>query len=233
MTNARAIINQAARKIHVLGRGQVMDADEYQDAFEVLNTMLGSLSTNTGLIFNNSRETFPLTGAQSYTIGVGAVFDTVAPILIQSAYITIGTVDYPLRQMNADEYANVAFKTLSGIPDSFYYEKNTPTARIFIYPVGTSYTLTLYGLKPFTAFSNLTANYDLPPGAEDMLVYNLAVRLASEYEKEASATVKQTAVQTLRNVEAYNKRNNYPKSLIDIAGDSTVAGNILSGWYIR
>lgn len=233
MTNARAIINQAARKIHVLGRGQTMDANEYQDALEILNTMLGSLSTNVGLIFNNTRETFQLTGQASYPIGVGQVFDTVAPIFIQDAYITIGEVDYTLRQMNAEEYSNVAFKNLSGIPDSFYYEKNTPVARIFIYPLCTAYTLTLYSLKPFTAFANLTTNYDLPPGADDMLVYNLAVRLASEYEKEAAPTVKAIAEKTLRNVEAYNKRNNYPKSMIDIAGDSSALGNILSGWYIR
>jgi len=233
MVNARSIINQAARKIHVLGRGQTMGADEYQDALECLNTMLDSLSTSISFIFNNTRETFNLNGSQSYSIGAGGDFDTSAPMFIQAAYIRIGSVDYILKQINAEDYAAIGFKSITSIPEVFYYEKNTPLARIFIYPVGTTYQLTLYSLKAFTDFADLTTDYDFPPGVEEMLVFNLAVALAPEYEKEASPTVKAKAEKTRRNVEAYNKRNNYPTSKIDIATTENMTGNIYSGWYTR
>lgn len=233
MTNARSIISQAARKIAVLGRGQTMSADEYQDALTSLNSMMSTLSTNTGLIFNNSRETFTLTGAASYTVGVGQTFNTTAPILISAAYITIGDVNYPLRQLNDQEYAEIPFKTLTGIPDSFYYNKDSPIATIFIYPIGTSgYSFTMSSLKPFDAFADLTTDYSLPPGGEDMLAYNLAKRLCAEYENPVPSEVRQMAEKSLRNIEAYNKRNNYPRSQLDLA-ENGVGGNIYSGWCIR
>lgn len=235
MTTAQSIINQAARKITVLGRGQTMGPEETQDALTNLNTLVGSLSTDVGMIFNNIRELFPLTGQQSYTIGVGADFDTPKPVVINAAYIRIGTVDYPIKQLNSSDYADIGFKTISGIPEFFYYENNTPLARIFLYPVGVAnYQLGIYSLKALDSFVDLTTDYDLPPGAEDMYVYNLAKRLAAEYEKPVPAEVHEMAHKTRNNVRAFNKRNSYPTSYIDIAGSTgNTTGNIYSGWYTR
>lgn len=233
MANARSIIEKAARKIHVLGRGQTMAADEVNDALDMLNDMLGSLSADVDYIFNNVRETFSLTGATSYTIGTGGDFNTARPIEITALYLSVGGIDYPLKQIGPAEYADIGFKAIQGVSEAFYYENNTPLARLFFYPVATAgYTVTIYSLKALTEFADLTTDYDLPEGAVDMLVYNLAVRMAPDYEKEASDTVKRIAQQTRGNMAVYNKRHSYPVSEIDV-GTSGANGNIFNGWFIR
>lgn len=233
MTNARNIINKACRKIHVLGRGQPLTADEANDALEALNDFLASLSADATTIFNTVRESFSLTGATTYSIGSGGDFNTTAPIVINAIYVRIGSTDYPLSQMNTGEYGDIGFKSISGTPEKYLYETNTPLASITLYPVGVSgYTLIIDSLKALTSFADLTTDYNLPPGMVDLLVYNLAVRLAPDYEKEAGASVKRIAKDSLTNLQVFNKRNNYPTADLDL-GSSGSSGNILSGWYAR
>lgn len=234
MANARSIINQAARKIAVLGRGQTLGADEYQDALTNLNTMLGTMSTDVGLIFNTVSETFPLTGATSYTIGPSGDFNTGKPVLINTAFIRIGNIDYTLKPIFQQEYSAIGFKSIGGIPELYFYQDNTPLGTIFVYPVGVAgYDLHMNSLKVLDQFADLTTDYDLPPGQLDMLVYNLAKRLAGEYEKPVPPEVNQQAVATVQAMRVYNKRNNYPTSTLEMADNKNGIGNIWSGWWVR
>jgi hypothetical protein len=234
MTNARSIINQAARKISVLGRGQVMPAEEVADALEALNGLLGQFTAETGVLYEDARETFALNGSESYSIGSGGDFDTTKPAVIDAAFVRIGSLDYPLRQIGSGDYAAIGIKSISGIPDSFYYETGEPLGRLFIYPVGVAgYTLQLWSKKALTSFANLTTDYTLPPGFQDMLVYNLAIRLAPEYEKEPSPFLNKMARDTYNAVMGYAKRQDYGTLTIDIADDKADDGNILGGWLTR
>ena len=183
MANARSIIEAASRKIQVLGRGQTLSAQEAQNALEALNGLLGMFSAQAGTIVNNVRESFNLNGATSYTIGIGGDFNTDKPVDVTAAFVRIGSTDYTLKQINAAEYAAIGFKAITGIPELFYYENNTPLGRMFLYPVAPSYQLNIYSLKALTSFADLTTDYDMPEGMFDMLVYNLAVAIAPEYEK--------------------------------------------------
>jgi hypothetical protein len=233
MTNARSIINQAARKIGVVGRGLVMPADEAQDALTALNNMVKGFSAGSGIAYNEKRNTYPLTGAISYSIGPGGDFDTTRPDDISSAYVTVGTTDYPLNQINSQQYTEIVNKNIQGIPDSFYYQNNTPLGRIFLYLKGASgYTLTLITREQDASFVDLTTDYNLPEGYEEMLVYNLALRLAPEYEKPVPAEVKTTALASKLAFESFVRRNDYPTSNIDIGTDA-FSGNVYNGWYTR
>lgn len=231
MTTARSIVEQAARKIHVLGRGSTLSAGEAQDALTCLNNMLGMFSIEGGLLYNQVKETFNLTGATSYTIGVGGNFNTAAPIEIDAVYASDGETDYPLVQIGSAEYAAFADKDTDGLPEFFYYANNAPLGTIYIYPASSaSYTLTILSRKALTSFSDLTTDYTLPTGMETMLVHNLAVQLAPEYEKEAAPTVQTIARQTKAAILGANKRHNYPSSPIDPMLQGESDGNIYNGW---
>ena len=233
MTNARSIINQAARKIAVVGRGQVMPAEEAQDALTALNNMIKGFGAGSGVDYNEKRNTYNLTGAVSYTIGPSGNFNTVRPSDVSSAYISVGGTDYPLNQINSEQYSQIVDKNILGIPEFFYYQNNTPLGTIFMYPIGASgYTLTLITREQDAAFVDLTTEYDLPEGYEEMLVYNLALRLAPEYEKPVPAEVKTTALASKLAFESFVRRNDYPTSNIDIGTDA-LQGNIYNGWYTR
>ncbi len=231
MANARSIIEQAARKIAVLGRGQVMPADEVQSALTTLNAMLGTFSAENGVIFNDVTQSFPISGASSYTIGTGGDFNTTPFNTITSVTVSQNGIDWTLRALNSEEYQAIAFKNIGGIPDSFYYENSTPTATLFVYPVGTgAYTINITGQKALTSFPDLTTDYPMPNGFEEMLVYNLAERLSPEYEKPVNPDIRLMAKQTKNAVMGYIQRSNYPTSEIDLADDNSGISNIYGGW---
>lgn len=232
MTTARDLIKDALRKIHVLGKGQSLESDEANDALRLLNSMLSMWSVQGDLVYVSSKETFPLTGAGTYTIGAGLDFNTIAPLRITGAYITSGTIDYPLHAIDDSEYSSIAQKTISSsIPEYFYYDGN-PTAKIYLYPVDSGATsITINSVKPLTSFTTLDTAYDMPAEYEIAIVYNLAVLIAPEYEKEPSFTVTKTAVEALNAVQTQNKRQDKRVVSLDgIPSRNSTTGNIYQGY---
>jgi hypothetical protein len=232
MTTARDLIKDALRKIHVLGKGQSLDDDEADDALRLLNSMLAMWSVQGDLVFTSSKETFSLTGAGTYTIGSGLDFSTVAPLYITSAYVTTGSTDYDLHRIDDTEYSAISQKTIaSSIPEYYYYDGN-PTARIYLYPVDSGATsITINSVKPLTSFATLDTVYDMPAEYEIAIVYNLAVLIAPEYEKEPAFIVSRTANRSLEGIRAQNNRNN--KRLASLGGIPTrgqTEGNIYEGY---
>lgn len=211
MTTALDIVKASLRKLHVLGRGEALDNDAAQDGLDALNNLLSSWSAEGGMVYASTDETFPLTGAQSYTIGSGGDFDTAVPLTINTAYATSGGLDYDMTEIGVEEYRSISLKQTGSIPDTFYYDYGYPLSTIYIYPVAPSgYSITLNSLKRLTEFSSLTDDFDLPPEYKRALIFNLAVELAPDYEKEASMTVMRIAKESKSNVFSANTRNNMP-----------------------
>lgn len=215
MATARDIVEGALRKIHVLGNGASLPAEESSQALENLNDLLAYLSAEEVYIYQETKETFNLVGSTaSYTIASGGDFDTTAPEEITAAFVTQGDTDYGLEQYDEVEYANIYNKNIEGLTNGiFYYDNNYPTARIYLWPVPTGAdTITLYSRKALTEFSGLTTTFAFPNIYKPMLIYNLAVWMAPEYEREPSRQVIKVAKQTLNAVQARNERNNKPIS---------------------
>lgn len=218
MTTARDIVKAAHRKINILGQGSTLTAEEANDGLEAMNDMIASWSTQKALIFTETKETFNLTGALSYTIGSGQDFDTTIPRSILSAYATYAGYDHPVQVIDANEFASISDKDLSGVPTQLYFDSNYPTATIYLYPInygGT--TLTLISLKPLTEFASLDTVYSMPPEYKRALIHNLAVEIAPEFEREASTTVKRIAKQSLDWVRQQNTKNNKGVVSVDTA----------------
>lgn len=231
MATARDIVKSTLRKIHVLGKGQELDADEANDALNALNEMLAVWSAEGDLIFTESKETFSLSGALSYTIGVGGDFDTIRPNYIQSAYVTQGDIDYPLQMIDGQHYSRIANKDTSSIPDSLYYDAGFPLAKIYLHPLSpSSSTLTLYSFKPLTSFAALDADFAMPEEYKAALIYNLAVWISPEYEREPSMQVQKLARHTKDVIQTQNKRNENFVASVDLPTRGT-GGSIYEGYY--
>jgi hypothetical protein len=229
MPNARKIIERAARKIGVLGRGQVMPAEEAQSALDELNGLVETLSAEGAAIFNLAKDTLTSTGAASYSVGSGGDLNISQPMLIENVFVTNGSIDYQLRQISAAEYAGIMQKDITGVPEVFYYDSSVPMGRLYLYPAASAtYVINVWSRKPITAFANLTTDYDMLVGAEDMLVYNLAERLCPDYEKPVTPDVAKMAKVTKNAVTTLNRRNNYPTSVV---WPTNGRGNVYNGWY--
>lgn len=209
MPTALSIIEDAHKYIQVLGRGQSLSAAQAQDALTLLNDMISSWSVEGGLVYTETKETFNLTGAQSYTIGSGGNFNTTRPTEIKAAYVSSGGIDYPLTPFDEKQYANITDKGTTGIAEYFYYDNNYPLANIYFYPVTSSgYTATLYSVKQITEFTSLTDNISFPPGYPLALKTNLAILLCPMFEREPTTTLQKMASNSKTAIFTANARNN-------------------------
>jgi hypothetical protein len=230
MTTARDLINGALRKINAVGKGAALDADEANDALRMLNLMLASWSAEGNLVFNQTQETFNLVSGQGlYTIGTGGNFNTARPNRIITAYVTIGSIDYPLHLIDEREYASIQDKGLIGTPELLYYDGNYPLGNIRLDPVPYTGTITLYTVKPLSNIPSLDTVVSLPGEYELAIESNLAVLMAPEYETEPSPTLIRTANSSKKIVTIQNNYNNNNLSVLDFP-NREVTGNIYAGY---
>lgn len=233
MATARDIIKSALRKISAIGTGAPLPAEEASQGLEVLNDMLSTWSAEGDLVFTETRETFNLTSAASYTIGSGGDFDTTRPLYFNAVYVSQGSIDYPLTMIDNKQYANIPLKTTGSIPDVYYYDTGYPLGTIFLFPApSAASTITLYSVKPLTSFTSLDTDFAMPEEYKSALIYNLATWIAPEYEREASPTVQRLAKRTKSAVVAQNKRNENYMAMLDVSADrKRDSGNIYEGYF--
>ena len=234
MTTARDIVNAALRKIAVLGQGSSLSNQELQDGLSALNMMVASWSVEGNLVFTQQFETFSIvSGQKTFTIGTGGDFDTDRVLRISSAYVTQGTQDYLLTRYNKDEYASIDDKNTSSIPTIYYFDANYPLANLTLYPVPVGVqTITLVDENALTGFATLDTVFAMPAEYEEALIYNLAIRLAPEYEREALPSVVKIAAKSKKTVESQNSRNNTSASTIQVPSRNSNSGSFYRG-YVR
>ena len=131
---ANDLVRAAMRLIQVSSVDTDLTANELKDGIESLNRMLDSWSADELMLYQNTRETFPLSsGTNPYTIGLGAIWNTIRPSRIIDAYFTIYTgsipVDYPHQQIKLvlvlDRRLNLfyLFQALLQEKDSAFFEQ--------------------------------------------------------------------------------------------------------------
>ena len=86
----RSIISLALKLSGALGVGQTALAEDTNDAFALLNMMIGQWAQKRWLVYHLIDVALPMTGAQSYSIGPGGDLDTTRPDRIESAFMRMG-----------------------------------------------------------------------------------------------------------------------------------------------
>lgn len=232
MTTVRDLITGSLRLIEEIGAGQTISAEDASDGLSSLIAMLDSWSIQGGTIYSETIESFNLTGATSYTIGSGGVFNTTRPSKIRAATYTLSGADVyeeSLEILSMEEYAYQKDKTITGYPRRMYYDGGYPLGTIYLHPIPSSGILKLFSEKSLTNYTSINDSITLPPGYERALRYNLAVELAPEYGKQASQTVMMVAFESKNFIENKNRENDKDTMVVDdaIMGQSTF--NIYSG----
>ncbi len=198
-TTATIIITGALQTIGVLAQGETMSSAVGTDALRRLNMMLGSWSLQPLTKPVQSREVFALVDGQGgpddpYTIGPGGDFNTARPAFadLTGAGLILGgndpenTVEIPRAILTRDAFQAQQLKDLSSsLFTTVYYNPTYTSDRgsIVLWPVPDTAvnSIALYLLKSLTAFTSLSASYDLPRGLDEALEYNLAERLCAPF----------------------------------------------------
>lgn len=220
MATAVDLIKATAHKIRILALGEPLSNDKAIGFLDELNRMLGSWANENLLIHEQKEETLTLVVDQtSYTIGESASYDfnTVRPQeILDGTFVKTsgGTTDYPLTVKTLQEYRNIANKSSSTRPWWIAYNPTYPYGTIYLFwTPDVAYELHLLSLKELSSFATLTTDVSLPPGYEDAIVYNLAVRMGPDFGKTLRQDILLLAEQGLKVIKRRNARRLAPTRL--------------------
>ena len=206
-------INTAGRKLGLIESNASLTAFELANGLSVLQSMLRSWAAALINITSVTRETFALTaGTGSYTWGTGGVINTVRPNKLTLASITSGTTTSFVDIITDVEYERIPAKSTTGTPYVVFPLYSYPLATLYLYPVpSVIVTLNLSSIKPFTetaSFSALSDTLALPAIYEEPIIYNLAIRMASEYGVPIGQDIVELASSSYSRLIALNASNN-------------------------
>lgn len=198
MTTVLQIITDSLQDAGVLASNETPNATDGQKAFRLLNRMLDGDSTEDLMIYNNTFEVFPLvSGQQVYTIGPSGDWNTTRPVDITEIYMrdTNGN-DLPVNMLTYEQYADILSKPVTAtIALSAWYNSGMPLSQVYFWPVPaqTSYRAVIWSWKLLTSFTSMTDLVTLPPGYEDYIESNLAVRCCAAFGRQVPASLSEWA----------------------------------------
>jgi len=230
------LIKSAMRKAGVLSSGESPETTREAEALESLQIMLRSWASKRILVFASIKESFSLIATQSlYTWGIGGNITTTRPHQILGVFVRdSGGTDYSVEIISEGKYRDISSKTTAGRPEYLFYHPLYPLGAIYLYPTPQdAETMHLESLKPFTETSSFSAVSDtlaFPPNYEEVLVYNLAVRIAPEYGVRMSAEAIAIAGNSYDALVILNASNQVEPVKLSLPVGNRVTFNINTGW---
>ena len=182
-STARDMIQDAAREAGILGETETLGAAQAASGLRRLNRMLASWRLSKLYVF--ALEQIELTlqvNKGVYTIGASGDFDRARPTqIVAPCFVRENDTDYPINVIDKVSYAGIISKSsvTSNYPCELHYEADYPLGIISLYPVPSAANKLFINVpKELQEFATLTEQIVLPPGYEEAIVYNLAVRHA-------------------------------------------------------
>ncbi len=280
MTQVIDIVTRSLKVAGAYAPGEPIDADDANDAFDMLNDLLETNSNSTMMVPYRTEIVFTLTAnMQFYTIGQGGTiggtftgsitattltvttisagnialgqyltgsgitggtqvvkFLTGAggtgtyqvnvdytgtpvasttittyyqrPLRINSAFVRVATLDYPVFPLNVEQYELIGLKTLQGPwPKYLYYQPSYPVGNITFWPVPANGEMHMFAETVLQNFTSLADTVTLPQGYKMYLRWNLAELLLPEYGKNDPVIV-QLIQKNASDSRAWVKRTN-------------------------
>jgi hypothetical protein len=228
------IIKASLRKLAVIASGESPEPEELTDSMSALQTMLRAWAGKSITVFASTHDNFVLqAGVSLYVWGVGSggVFNSIRPNqLLGASILDSSGVTYPVDLISEARYRSIAVKLTTSRPYSLYFQPLFPSAFVYLYPVpDTAYHLLIDSFKPFTetsSFDTLESELMFPVNYEEAIIYNLAVRLAPDFEKPLSPEIAAIAESSYNGIVSLNAANR-----VESADIVVPAGNTPSGRY--
>ncbi len=202
-TNRDSLIAGALRLCGVLSQGETASSTQVTEASEALNMLVKAFAADGMPLWAIKEYSVPLTAStSSYRIGTSQTVNTPKPLKVIQAFLhnTSTNIDIPMRILTRQEYNVLGNKTSSGSPIQIFYDPQNTYGDLYVFPVPSStdastFTIRIVYQRPFEDFDAASDEPDFPQEWFEALKYNLADRLAGEYNlsKEDRAILKQEA----------------------------------------
>lgn len=106
------------------------------------------------------------------------------PLKINSGFVRVSTLDYPMAQMNVEQYELLGLKQLNGAwPKAFYYQPSIPLGNIAFWPNPSSGEVHLFADTVLQNFVTINDVVQLPQGYAMGMIAGLAKLLLPSYGK--------------------------------------------------
>lgn len=230
------------KDIGALARGETGDAAALNDAFTTLNDMLDQWSNEPKMVFYKSEIIATIGGlGTQFTIGAGGAgatwINATRPLKINSAFVRVSTLDYPVAVLNVEEYELIGLKQLNGPwPRALYYQPTMPLGTLNFWPNPASGEIHMFVDTVFTPFATLSDTVSMPQGYKMAMRWNLAKLLMPGYGKLNQiqiAMVTENAAQGIAFIKRTNEQPQQPARFDDVLGSRRVrdAGFIMHGGF--
>lgn len=213
--SALALVSSSLRLIGVLAAGESIDIASANDALMVLNQMIDSWNADRLTIFQVASNDFPFVlGQQTYTLGSGGDFDMTRPAKITGMSAILlnnptNPIEVPITMYTVQDWQlKMPVKNVdSSFPQVCYDDGAFPLRNLNFWPIPTlqQNNVRIYGWLPLLLVSSLNASIVLPPGYAEAFRYNLALRLAPEFNMATiPPAVQGIAVESLARLKTMN-----------------------------
>lgn len=199
----RDIATAALRKSGITSIGDAAGAEDMALALGALNRMLKAWQNSGPNLWAYKTMSLALTTAASYTLS------PIRPLSVISARLKRGGIETPMGQMTRTGYDELPLKTSTGLPTSFYYDRQREAAKFYVWPVlataaGQTVEITYVREMEDVAEGD---QVDVPGEYWDCVVYGLAARLVDDYSitGEVASRIIGRAEAELRDARAFDR----------------------------
>jgi len=225
MPTARDVCTLALQDAGVTGQGLTPSATDINNCFTRLKDMLDQWQRMRWLIWHLVPTDLPMTGATSYTVGVGGQFNVARPDRLEAARITQNSpgppndVGWPLDIVQSMEaYNRIRMQHLGSFPRYVFYDAVWPMGQVYFWPLPSFlYTGRIITKQQFTTLNNLSDTLDFPPEYNRAIRFNLQDELLSAYKlppDEFLSARAAGALNVIRNANAQIPTLNLPPELV-------------------
>lgn len=198
------------------------------------------LAFGAGTVTMSANASATVAVAEVITYTIPGNFAIARPLRITNAFTRItasGSVglDYGIEIISRDQYTALGYKGIAGPwPKKLYYDPTFPLGNLYFYPnPSNAGVLHLWTDTIITDFATITQPINLPQGYARALKKNLALELATEYGKSASALLVKQAKDSLEMIKSVNAQPAvqafYDRALTQ--GGHADAGWIMTGGF--
>ena len=218
MATAADLISAAFAKIGVV----TPTAAQNTSALSTLNDLIMLQGADFMQPFETSYSKALTIGDYEYTIGATATtgnFITTRPLKINSCFLRDAEgYDHHVKIISAKEYNELTRKSLTGAPEKLYYSPEYPLGKLYFdYAPAVAYDAYLNMTVNFTEFALSSTTVSLPEEYRAFLIYNLAVSLAEDWDRQVSKTLYAMAAETKVVLDRLNATNKpAPKAKFDM-----------------
>lgn len=228
------IITDALIDIGALAPGESIEAVISSFAFRKLNDLIDQWSNEKLMVYYITEIIQTIAGATAWTIGPSGQINVPRPLRINSAFVRVATLDYPVAIIDVNAYEMIGLKQLNGPwPRALYYQPTEPIGVINFWPLPSSGEIHMFADTVFTSFATINDAIILPQGFSAALKWNLAEKLLPGFGKKDPASIQMIMENAAQGKALIKRTNMQPQQVARFDGLITKRNSADAGWILN